>query len=93
VVGDILSQCLVMMPILILFAKITPRRIEATTFAFLTGTSNFMGVLKGLVGSWINKAFVGVTQEDLSDYYKLVTINIVMGITPFLYLWLLPTRK
>ena len=61
VVGDIISQCFVMMPILIIFAKITPKRIEATTFAFLTGTSNFMGVLKGLMGTWVNKVFVGVT--------------------------------
>jgi hypothetical protein len=28
------------LPILALFAKITPRRIEGTMFAFLTGTSN-----------------------------------------------------
>jgi hypothetical protein len=49
------------MPILILFAKITPRRIEATTFAFLTGTWNFMGVLKGIMGTFVNDTFVGVT--------------------------------
>jgi len=28
------------LPILALFAKITPKRIEGTMFAFLTGTSN-----------------------------------------------------
>lgn len=46
---------------MVLFAKITPKRIEATCFAFLTGTCNFTGSLRGLIGSYVNKKFVGVT--------------------------------
>lgn len=43
------------LPVLALFAKITPRRIEGTMFAFLTGTSNLdQGVLQPMMGSWIN---------------------------------------
>ena len=61
IVSDILSQCLVMMPILILFAKITPKRIEASTFAFLTGTFNMMGITRGLMGTLVNDLFIGVT--------------------------------
>jgi hypothetical protein len=38
-----------------LFAKITPKRVEGTVFAFLTGTSNFDGsVMQPLMGAWIN---------------------------------------
>ena len=43
-----------MLPMMVVFAKITPKRIEATSFAFLTGTSNFTGTLRGLVGSFVN---------------------------------------
>ena len=35
-----LSAALGTLPIMALFAKITPKRIEGTVFAFLTGTSN-----------------------------------------------------
>lgn len=53
------------LPVLALFAKITPRRIEGTMFAFLTGTSNLdQGVLQPMVGSWINSQFVGVNKDD-----------------------------
>jgi len=61
VIDDILSQCLVLMPLMVLFAKICPKNIEATTFAFLTGTSNLMGSVRGIVGTLINDKFVGVT--------------------------------
>ena len=40
VVTDTLGMCLVMLPFMVLFAKITPKKVEATAFAFLTGTSN-----------------------------------------------------
>ncbi len=61
VVNDIISQCLVMLPMMIVFAKITPKRIEATAFAFLTGTYNLSSSLHGVVGSIVNSTFVGVS--------------------------------
>ena len=43
------------LPTLALFAKICPRRIEGTMFAFLTGASNLdQSVLQPMVGSFIN---------------------------------------
>lgn len=43
------------LPILALFAKITPKRIEGTMYAFLTGTSNLdQGVIQPMLGAWIN---------------------------------------
>lgn len=92
VVSDTLSYCLVLLPLMVLFAKITPKRIEATAFAFLTGTSNFTGTMKGFVGSWVNSTFVGVTQEDLGKYWILAVISLVASVAPLLYLRLLPTR-
>jgi hypothetical protein len=40
-VTNTLSTLLFTLPILSLFAKITPPKIEGTIFAFLTGTMNF----------------------------------------------------
>jgi len=93
VVNDILSQCLLMLPMMVVFAKITPKRIEATAFAFLTGTSNFCSSLHSVVGSLINSTFVGVTQENLNKYWILVLISIVMSNIPVLFLRLLPTKQ
>lgn len=92
VVSDTLGSCFHLLPIMVMFAKICPKRIEATGFAFLTGTSNFTGTIRGLVGSLLNNLFVGVTQADLSKYYILVTISLVTSVLPVLYLKLLPLR-
>ena len=60
-----------------LFAKITPKRIEGTTYATLTGTFNLsFSVISPAMGTAINHRFVGVTAEDLSDYQTLVLINL-----------------
>jgi uncharacterized membrane protein AbrB (regulator of aidB expression) len=78
---------------MVLFAKITPKNIEATCFAFLTGTLNFCyGVLGPLIGSKINDRFVGVTSEDLSNFYILCIVSIVTSIFPFLFLWMIPLK-
>ena len=92
VVSDTLGSCLGLLPLMVMFAKITPKRIEATGFAFLTGTSNLNGTIKGLIGSFINTKFVGVTQSDLSKYYVLVLISSVTSVIPVFYIWLLPLR-
>jgi len=54
VVSETLSQCMVLLPLMVLFAKITPKGIEATCFAFLTGTCNFTTGFRDLVGSFVN---------------------------------------
>ena len=54
IVMDTLNQCLVMLPLTVLFAKITPVHIEATAFAFLTGTFNLCGNISGLMGTGMN---------------------------------------
>ena len=66
VVSDIISQCFVMLPMAVMFAKITPKGIEGTTFALLAGVYNLRTTIRDWTGSWINDTFVGVTKEDLS---------------------------
>ena len=92
-VQDIVSQCFVFLPMAVMFAKITPKRIEATSFALLAGVSNFRATIRGWTGSWINDQFVGVTRDDLTNYWVLVTIGFVCSFIPLLFLRLIPTRK
>ena len=75
VVFHTFSTMLLTLPIMALFAKITPPKIEGTVYAFLTGTSNFGGtVISPAMGTWINYQFVGVNKHDLSGYPTLLLI-------------------
>ena len=93
IVHDITTQCFIFLPMQVIFAKITPKHIEATSFALLAGLSNFRGTMRSYLGTTINDKFVGVTQEDLTDYYKLASINLACSFLPLLFLWLIPTRE
>jgi len=82
------------LPTLALFAKITPKRIEGTVFAFLTGTVNLANsVLAPMVGVWINQKFIGVTAEDLSKYKNLCLVGVVTSFLGFLILPLIPLKS
>merc|ERR1712086_76713 len=89
-----LSLAYTQLPIMVLFAKITPSHIEATCFAFLTGTLNFCnGVVSTYVGSLVNDTFVGVTASDLSNFPKLACISLVTSFFPLALLRLIPLRS
>lgn len=78
---------------MVLFAKITPTKIEATCFAFLTGTFNFCnGVIGPMMGSQINDWFFGVSSEDMSKFYMLVGVSLVLCPFPFYFLRMVPTK-
>lgn len=89
-----LSMAFSQLPTMVLFAKITPKNIEATCFAFLTGTLNFSGgVMSPLLGTKINDLFVGVSAENLKDYPTLILIQLVTSFLPFLYLSFIPLKS
>ena len=55
IVFNTLSTILYSLPLLSLFAKVTPPRVEGTIFAFLTGTMNFGNtVISPGMGTFIN---------------------------------------
>ena len=81
------------LPIMSLFAKITPKRIEGTIFAFLTGTSNLdQGVIQPLMGNLVN-SFVGVNKDDLSGYPTLMLIALLTAPIGFANNLLIPTQE
>ena len=77
----------------VVYAKICPKRIEATSFALLASVSNFRGNIRSWIGAYINKQYVGVTFNDLSKYWILVTIGFSCSFLPLFFLWLIPSRK
>ena len=92
--SDIGQQALIFLPMTVLYAKITPSKIEATCFALLASASNFAGIGGAWLGSWINNQFVGITKDNLEDYWKLLCITYVCGLIPFtLRFWLIPSNK
>lgn len=92
VVDEIISQCFIFLPMSVIFSKITPKHIEATSFALLASISNFRSTFRGWTGAYINDNFVGVTTEDLSNYWKLVTISFVCSFIQLFFLFLIPSR-
>lgn len=93
VIFNVIITVLIVLPLMSLFAKITPKKIEGTTFAFLTGTWNFgYGVVSPAVGTWINYQFVGVNKNDLSGYPTLCLISFICSLFNFLLLFLIPTK-
>lgn len=94
VVFSTVGVILYTLPILALFAKITPPRIEGTIFAFLTGTMNLGNtIIAPNVGAFENKQFVGVNKKDLSKYWVLILIQLIGSILVFALLPLIPTRS
>ena len=51
VVSDIIAQCFVLLPMAVMFAKITPKGIEGTTFALLAGVYNLRSTIRDWTGS------------------------------------------
>jgi MFS family permease len=91
-VHGIMSQCFVFLPFAVIAAKVCPKRIEATSFALLGSISSFKGTLRAWIGTYVNEAFVGVTKDDLSQYWVLYLIGFGCSFIPIAFIWLLPTN-
>ena len=92
IIGDIFSMCLVVLPISVLFNRVCPKHIEATCFAMLAGIYNAKNGLRHFTGTWINDHFVGVTKDNLDDFWKLKVITLCCSCLPLLAIRLIPTK-
>jgi len=58
----------------------TPAHVEATMMAFSASIMNISnGLLGSVIGVGVNKWFVGVTSDDLSNYSTLIYIQILFS--------------
>ena len=61
---------LIGMPALVMFLKLSPKKVEATMMSFAyTLIQLSIGFLSTMMGVLVNKYFVGVKSNDLSNYY------------------------
>ena len=94
---DSLLLAFVDLPAMVLFAKVTPKRIEGTVFALLTGIINFTYSLSTAVGGFINDGLLDepVTTKNLSsdNFLVLVSIECACCLLPLLFMFLIPLRK
>jgi len=61
-------------------------------FALLTGLLNFsFGFLSPQLGNFYNR-FIGVTQDNLTDLWKLCVLETCMELIPLFFISLIPTR-
>ena len=89
----IIGNAISFLPLLSLFAKIVPKRVEGTLYAFMTGAMNLSGgVLAPMVGVYINDKFVGVTSDNLKGYSTLCLISFILTFATFILLPLIPTN-
>jgi len=96
VVGTTVVGCLgavfFTMPMMIIFTRVSPFKIEASSFALMAGFNNFfLGVVSFATGSYLADA-LGVTSDDLSGYYVLVEIALVTTTIGLCYVWVVPTN-
>jgi len=97
-VTDTLYQTFNTLPLMILFAKIIPEKIEASLFAFLMGLSNLSYMfLSGNLANLINILFVHIDYNpddpaSLDRVWELYAIQASLSLVPLLFLWLIPNR-
>lgn len=94
-----LGMALAFLPLQVLYVKITPKSIEGTCYAFFVGMENFSNaMISPVVGAWLNKSFIGVTNKNLLDpgnngFLKLNILAMMLGLTQFGFIYLIPTKK
>lgn len=87
---DTVYQALTVLPATVMFAKLIPPSIEASVFSLLTGCLNFANLFASrLMGNFVN-LFVGVTDEDLNNVWKLYLYGMPLVLLPIAFVWLIP---
>ena len=73
-IADVLYNAFVMLPGMVLFAKLIPANIESSMFAMLTGLMNFSNLFAAkMLGNYVN-TFFNVTQDNLGELWKLYIV-------------------
>lgn len=92
---SVVEQVMTIIPSFIIMAKTVPPGVEASMISLTMTIINLsLFVTGGPIGTLINDVFVGVTRENLNDYYVLMIILIIVKFYPlFLIGCLIPTNE
>mmetsp|Transcript_18988 Transcript_18988/g.13781 ORF Transcript_18988/g.13781 Transcript_18988/m.13781 type:complete len:97 (-) Transcript_18988:142-432(-) len=81
-------------PVMALFAKLTPFHVEASVFSFLTGVYNFQAtIIAPYIGALFNRLFAHATIDDLTNFKWLALSQALLILLPVLFVWLVPLRS
>lgn len=88
-VSSIISTVFFLLPMLTVFAKVTPKNIEATYFSFLSAIYNFSWNLSSFLSGVLMTA-TKINSSTSPDIWVLITISIVAGIASLVFLPIAP---
>ena len=82
-------------PISIIMAKIIVPGIEGTMSSLQSTIINVsFGMLRAQMGIILNQLFFGIETDNIDQYYKLLAVELVAKMIPFLYIYrLIPTAE
>ena len=94
ILSSTLNFALGIMPIVNLFVKITPRGLEGTIYACLTGVLNLQKfIIAPKSGEWINDNFFGVSAQNMENYKLLMLVSFLIGPLSLFLLPLVPKQE
>jgi hypothetical protein len=92
-VTDTLYISFARLPLMVLYAKVIPEKVEASLFAFLMGLSNLANNF--IAKNWANliNSWVGCNRSNLEEkVWQLYAAQAACSIIPLFFIWLVPTR-
>lgn len=85
---------LTQLPSIVLFQKLIPPHVESTMSAFSAGIVNISnGLLGQMIGVAVNKWFIGVTSDDLTNYPAIPLIGLGCCFYELLIIQLIPVQS
>jgi len=90
---DALGVSFYILPLTVLFAKLTPKHIEATIFATMTGMVNLsLQVISPLIAARVAN-YLEVTKDNLDNFSLMIAIQMPLCLVPILFIKLVPSRE
>ena len=86
-----LKLSLTMLVPFVLISKITPAHVEATIFSFSASIISMQLGLGTITGSLWNSYFFHVDTEHMENLYKLILLQMALGLVCLLYVPLIPS--
>ena len=88
-----LIKALLVLPPLIVIAKLVPKNVETTMFAFATTITMGAEQFGGRFVTLILNAFVGVSQDKMDKFWVLIVMQIALNLIPLTYIGLVPLHE
>jgi hypothetical protein len=75
-----------------MFQRLTPISVETTMIAFAASLMNLSWGVIGKFAGVLCNVIVGVTKDDLNNYWVLKVLNIISYIYQLCFIWMIPLK-